>query len=89
MPSSEQQAYIVQGRAAWKQWLKPDLSSSVLLPPSSFLLAPCSLRRFVVLVFMMPLSLVVNTLFYLNSTIQFAWSRWTGASKVVPSSAVV
>jgi len=39
------------------------------------------LRRFVVLVFMMPLSLVVNTLFYLNSTFQFAWSRWTGAGE--------
>jgi delta24-sterol reductase len=38
-------------------------------------------RWFVVLVFMMPLSLVVNTLFYLNSTIQFAWSRWTGAGE--------
>jgi len=35
-------------------------------------------RWFVVIVFMMPLSLIVNSLFYLSNSINFAISRWTG-----------
>mmetsp|Transcript_3310 Transcript_3310/g.8148 ORF Transcript_3310/g.8148 Transcript_3310/m.8148 type:complete len:538 (+) Transcript_3310:362-1975(+) len=36
-------------------------------------------RWFVVIVFMMPLSVLVNTLFYLNNMVMFTWARLTGA----------